>query len=404
MKKVLLSTLAAATLLAGNFTGTTPKAEAGAVDTAKNIITAVVAKFKDVSGHWAESVIAKAYDLKLISGYEDGTFRPNGQITRAEFAAILSRATKLPTATGSDPFNDMKGHWAESAVTQLVAQGFINPSDYPNGFNPNTQLTRYEMMKWIANGLMKSNASFKQAFEDTKNTLLPTPEAVKGQISADKVPYMALVRGTDIITGFEDGSLRPQNTTTRAEVAAILLRYMDVEGKDASSYQALNELREVGTTGTNLTSISNYHYSNGSAKIPDLSKITSSAGVLKINRLIVVDARTDTPKGVYAPLFLAEGYKTGAYRTFVDVSFTSNLPEADIITINKGFANSLVTFNRLNRSLAEEHGLVTLPGNPRDFLQKGKEKRFWITSSLRADGWGYFLQSDTGGNFSIQNK
>ncbi len=68
MKKVLLSTLAAATLLAGNFTGTTPKAEAGAVDTAKNIITAVVAKFNDVSGHWAESVIAKAYDLKLISG------------------------------------------------------------------------------------------------------------------------------------------------------------------------------------------------------------------------------------------------------------------------------------------------------------------------------------------------
>lgn len=392
MKKVLLSTLAVATLLTGSFAFTpSQKAEAA------------IATFTDIKGHWAQDVIANAYDLKLISGYEDGTFKPNGEITRAEFAAILSRATKLSAAPGTNPFSDMKGHWAESAVTQLVAQGFINPADYPNGFNPNTQLTRYEEMKWIANGLMKSNASFKQAFEDTQNTLLPTPEAIKGQISADKVPYMALVRGTGIISGFEDGTLRPQSATTRAEVAAILLRYMDVEGKDASSYQDLNEMREVGTTGTNLTSITNYHYAVASSKLPDLSKVTSRSGVLKVNRLLVVDARTGSPKGIYAPLFLANDYKTGAYRTFVDVSFTSNLIEADIIAINQGFANSVVRFDRVDLTVAEQNGLVTLPDDPREFLQQGKERRFWISSAFQASDGAYYLISDSGVMLKIQN-
>ncbi|WP_248924715.1 S-layer homology domain-containing protein [Paenibacillus hamazuiensis] len=399
MKKALVSITAMATFFILSVTSFITNVEA-----AKDSPTTVFEQFVDVEGHWAQDVIGKAYEAKLISGYEDATFRPDGKITRAEFSTILSRATKLSVANGSNPFSDAKGHWAESAITQVVAQGFINPSDYPNGFNPNAELTRYEMMNWIANGLMKSNASFKQSFEDTKNTLLPTPEAVKGELSTDEVPYMALVRGTGIITGFEDGTLRPKSTTTRAEVAAILLRYMDVEGKEADSYQDLNEMREVGTTGTNLTSISNYKYVASSVKISDLSNVTSSAGVLKINKLIVVDARTDKPSGIYAPLFLSGGYKTGGYRTFVDVTFISNLSEQDYIAVNQGFANSLITFNGLDQTLANDHGIVTLPSDPTEFLQKGKERRFWITSALRASDWSYYLKSDSGASFQIQNK
>lgn len=69
----------------------------------------------------------------------------------------MSRATKLQSGSTTSPFADLHGHWAEPAVSQLVAQGFIIPSDYPNGFKPNVELTRYEEMKWIANGLMKSD-------------------------------------------------------------------------------------------------------------------------------------------------------------------------------------------------------------------------------------------------------
>lgn len=206
----------------------------------------------------------------------------------------------METVEGQNPFSDLKGHWSEAAVSQLVGQGFINAGDYAKGFNPNAELTRYEMMKWIANGLIKSGSSFQDAFNDTKNTLLPTPEVNHGTIRAEQIPYLALVRGTGIVGGFQDGTLKPADSTTRAEVSAILLRYMDVEGTDAGKYSDLNEMREVGTTGTNLTTISNYKYSSGSVMISDLSKgninLSNKSGLLKIHRFIVVDATQNKPE------------------------------------------------------------------------------------------------------------
>ncbi|MBT2282090.1 S-layer homology domain-containing protein [Paenibacillus polymyxa] len=60
----------------------------------------------------------------MISGYQDGTFRQNGKITRGEYATILARATGLERVEGQNPFADLKGHWSEAAVSQLVGQGF----------------------------------------------------------------------------------------------------------------------------------------------------------------------------------------------------------------------------------------------------------------------------------------
>lgn len=403
MKKIIVAILATATIVSGSLTATPQKVEAGVVDTAKGILDSAISKFRDVKGHWAQNVIAKAFELKLITGYSNGTFKPNGKITRAEFATILSRATKLESAASSNPFRDLKGHWAEPSVSQLVGQGFINPGNYPYGFKPNTELTRYEMMKWIANGLVKSNDSFKQAFEDTKETLLPTPEAVKGQIKNEQIPYMALVRGTGIIEGYTDGSLRPSNTTTRAEVASILLRYMDVEGKNADSYTALDELREVGTTATNLTTISDYKYDSNSVKFSELPniKFVNNSGHAKIHRFIVVDTRTSKPKGVYAPLFLGEDYRKGSYTTFIEMTLTSNLEKSDLLTFKRGFDSSLIGIGRIDLKLAQERGLVTLPLNSTHLIKKGKPVKFWTTHSLVAEGNGYDLVSESGSKMSI---
>lgn len=132
-----------------------------------------LSKFKDIKGHWAQATIAKAYEKNLISGYQDGTFRPNGKITRGEYATILARATGLEKVEGQNPFADLKGHWSEAAVSQLVGQGFINAGDYAKGFNPNAELTRYEMMKWIANGLMKSGGVSKMLLMTRKIRCFP---------------------------------------------------------------------------------------------------------------------------------------------------------------------------------------------------------------------------------------
>lgn len=368
----------------------------------------VGSRFSDIKGHWAQATIAKAYEKKLISGYQDGTFRPNGKITRGEYAAILARATRIENAQGQEQssFSDLQGHWSETAVRQLVGQGFIDAGDYAGGFKPNTELTRYEMMKWIANGLIKSDSSFQNAFNDTKNTLLPTPEVNRGTIRNEQIPYLALVRGTGIVGGFQDGTLKPADTTTRAEVSAILLRYMDVEGTDASKYSDLNEMREVGTTGTNLTTISNYKYSSGSVMISDLSEadisLSNKSGVLQIHRFIVVDATQSKPEGIYAKLFMPEKYASGSYRTFVDISFKSNLESSNLITFNRGLPDSLIQFNRLNLDVAKKQGINTIPMDSGQLLKKGIQKRFWVTSTLRNTSWSYSLKTDQLGEFRIQ--
>lgn len=265
------------------------------------------------------------------------------------------------------------------------------------------------MMKWIANGLIKSGASFQDAFNDTKNTLLPTPEVNRGTIRAEQIPYLALVRGTGIVGGFQDGTLKPADSTTRAEVSAILLRYMDVEGTDAGKYSDLNEMREVGTTGTNLTTISNYRYSNNSAKVSDLAreeiKLSNNSGVVTLHRYIVVDVTQGKAKGIYAPLFI--GPEThlfkGNYMAFADISFTSKIERSDPITFNGGLYSGFLQFNRLDLKQAFKNGLVTIPERSSDLIKKDIKKRFWVTAVLEGKNGAYSFNQKSGNILKIQN-
>lgn len=379
---------------------------ASAASVSDNVIT----QFKDIKGHWAQAAMVKAYGKKLISGYRDGTFRPNGRITRGEYAAILARATRIESVEGQEaaPFPDLQGHWSEPAVRQLVGQGFIHAGDYAGGFKPNRELTRYEMMKWIANGLIQSDRSFQDAFNDTKNTLLPTPEVNRGMIRDEQIPYLALVRGTGIVSGFQDGTLKPADTTTRAEIASILLRYMDVEGKDASKYSELNELREVGTTGTNLTTISNYFYTKNSVKVSDISKgniyLSNKSGVINLHRFIVVKVQGGKSEGVYSKLFVDPGIAIGNYYlTFSDLSFISNTEKTDLITYSGGLDSGLLKFRRLELELAKRNGFKTIPDSPKDLIIKGKKVRFWTRSTLDFKNGIYHINSEDVGEMKIQN-
>ncbi|CAM4353606.1 S-layer homology domain-containing protein [Paenibacillus xylanexedens] len=367
-----------------------------------------LSKFKDIKGHWAQATIAKAYEKNLISGYQDGTFRPNGKITRGEYATILARATELEKVQGQNPFADLKGHWSEAAVSQLVGQGFINAGDYAKGFNPNAELTRYEMMKWIATGLIKSGSSFQDAFNDTKNTLLPTPEVNRGTIRAEQIPYLALVRGTGIVGGFQDGTLKPADSTTRAEVSAILLRYMDVEGTDAGKYSDLNEMREVGTTGTNLTTVSNYKYIKGNFGdiVNTEYTLKNNVGVVRYHRFIVVDTRGTKPKGLYATLFVDQNNLTraqkGRFSTYAEITFTSKLDKSNLLTIARANDNIAIPIQRLfNVSYLKEKGFITLPDDSNAMLKQGVSTKFWSSHTLDPVKGGYMLKNDAGKEVQI---
>ena len=100
--------------------------------------------FIDVRSGWYNAVINAVVNAGYMKGYPDGTFRPDGKITRAEFAQMIKAIDKANM--GMAPFADAKGHWAEAAINQAYANGRIN--GYPDGtFRPNNHITRAEAVK-----------------------------------------------------------------------------------------------------------------------------------------------------------------------------------------------------------------------------------------------------------------
>lgn len=99
--------------------------------------------FTDVpSSYWGAAAIGKAAKLGFMKGYQDGTFKPNQPLTRAEMAS-LSAVLSPGSATLGHGFTDIRGHWAENAILRAQGAGILR--GYQDGtFRPNAQLTRAE--------------------------------------------------------------------------------------------------------------------------------------------------------------------------------------------------------------------------------------------------------------------
>lgn len=100
--------------------------------------------FSDVAkSHWAANYIGYMQQFGIITGYADGSFRPDASVTRAEFAAIASRFEKLTEGTKS--FSDVpSSHWAAKYINFAATRGWVN--GYADGtFKPNNSITRAEV-------------------------------------------------------------------------------------------------------------------------------------------------------------------------------------------------------------------------------------------------------------------
>jgi hypothetical protein len=96
--------------------------------------------FTDIDSHWAKECISQMAPRKLVSGYPDGSFRPNTTITRAEFAVLMLNAfPDAPVKRSGTTFKDVPTNfWAYSAVQEAYKRGFFSgyPVDY---FNPTSR-------------------------------------------------------------------------------------------------------------------------------------------------------------------------------------------------------------------------------------------------------------------------
>ena len=105
---------------------------------------------------WYNTEVCTLVKAGLISGYSDGTFRPNQNVTRAEFSAMIARLFSV-SYTGGNKFEDLNGHWASSYMNLLNKLGILNGDAYGNA-NPDDLLTR-AMTAAMLNRLVGRNST-----------------------------------------------------------------------------------------------------------------------------------------------------------------------------------------------------------------------------------------------------
>lgn len=180
---------------------------------------AFAAIFSDVQGHWAQANIQKLSQENVLGGYPDGSFKPEGVVTRAEFSAVLVKAMKLPlvgTAVQSSYVDVPATHWATPSIETVKASGLV--SGYPGGFfYPAQNIKRVEAMAMLAKAAQLQ---------------LPTPQRTEeilsrfsdaSQVPAWARPAVAAAVDAGIFVNYPTpGLLRPNAPATRAEVAVLV--------------------------------------------------------------------------------------------------------------------------------------------------------------------------------------
>jgi|GEM_PF-308468 len=191
--------------------------------------------FPDIpTTHWASKYIKVAVEMGLVKGYPDGTFRPNNKINRAEGVLVLARFEGLPEDVELEvaPYIDVPvNHWAAKLVSGAKLAGFL---DYITGesFDPKKPLPRAEAIEILAkttfakkkiDWLLDWEVGFEEEVEEERvevelKTFKDVPD---GYWAATPIQALATL---GIISGYPDGTFRPENTLTRAELSTLLVK------------------------------------------------------------------------------------------------------------------------------------------------------------------------------------
>ena len=174
----------------------------------------LAADFADLNGHWGYDFVMTLVNDGTVNGYPDGTFRPDGTVTRAEFVKILSGLLSLPASTG-EGFNDVTmDQWYAPFVYAAVSEGIVNGVT-ENSFAPNSSISRQDAAVILHRVLSKKGVEFSEAeaFSD------------EGSIAGYAKDAVMELAGGEILQG-SDGKFRPTDTLSRAEAVTMLKRIL----------------------------------------------------------------------------------------------------------------------------------------------------------------------------------
>ncbi|CEO10512.1 glucan endo-1 [[Clostridium] sordellii] len=170
-------------------------------------------KVKDIDGHWAKNQISKFIENSYANGYEDNTFRPDNQITRAEFVKLVNKYFGF-NDKGVSKFKDInQKNWYYNDVCIAIQAGYINGYE-DNTFRPDNIITREEAAKIIV--------SIKNQQDNVYDKLNAFPD--KHLVSNWAKPYIEGAIENGYLKGDDLKNLRPTSHITRAESVTLLSR------------------------------------------------------------------------------------------------------------------------------------------------------------------------------------
>lgn len=176
----------------------------------------VAVSFSDVPDtYWAKSYIDEMVSRQLMQGYPDGTFGPDKDMTRAEFAALLWNMAGQPVHAAALPFDDVpSGAWYTAPLAWAFEHGYIQGTS-ANTVSPDSTITRQQAMTILHRyaGAPACDAAL-QSFADA------------GDVSAYAQTAMSWAVQNRILSGVTETLLEPAGNATRAQLAAITIRYL----------------------------------------------------------------------------------------------------------------------------------------------------------------------------------
>jgi hypothetical protein len=181
-------------------------------------------RFEDVpDNYWAKPYIDALSSRELISGFEDGSFKPDQPVTRAQIANIVSRTFDLSAEKESIAFSDVQGtYWAKDSIDEVVKGGFM--TGFPkNIFQPNSPVTRAQAFATLATGLELETPGNVQAVLARYTDTGAIPVWAKDKTAA-------ATAGSLVVNYPNLDQLKPGQPTTRAELSALIYQALVNQG------------------------------------------------------------------------------------------------------------------------------------------------------------------------------
>jgi len=179
--------------------------------------------FSDIpTSHWSKEEVELLASKLVIAGVSENNFAPNANITRAEFAALVIRSLGLSIKGGTSFYDVSPDSWYYEEVATATNAGLI--VGYEDGtFRPNDQITRAELASLVVRAMAYTGANTNLTASEQSNVLKGFTDASEVNWA---MKDLAVAVDANIVYGVGNNKLAPSATATRAEAAAMLSRYL----------------------------------------------------------------------------------------------------------------------------------------------------------------------------------